>query len=166
MEVVFIRQVAPDHASRPIVLERLALADVMARRHNAFDRRLLQQVRGDDFEVAQRLVAVPEAKLAMQRAARLREYAREVGVDVEDGSGRMRIVYPRASLDTTGDMTLTKGAMVPLEVTLSALDFNGTLAHIYVARAAGTAPANGTELSATASGARARKSTAPAEAGQ
>lgn len=55
-----------------------------------------------------------------------------IGVDALDGSNALRVVYPRASLTTTGDLTLARGAMVPLEVTLGALDDGGVLAHVWV----------------------------------
>lgn len=55
-----------------------------------------------------------------------------IGVDVADGQRRLRFIYPRASLESTGDLTLQRGAMVPLEVTLSALDDAGVMVHIYL----------------------------------
>lgn len=60
-----------------------------------------------------------------------------IGVDAKDGDNHLRFVFPRAQLDTAGDMVLQKGAMVPLEVTLSALDAGGILAHIDVKVAGG-----------------------------
>ncbi len=62
-----------------------------------------------------------------------------VGVDSRDGDNSIRFVYPRATLDSTGDMALTKGAMVPLEVTLSALDDSGVMVHIDVVAGGGAA---------------------------
>jgi hypothetical protein len=64
-----------------------------------------------------------------------------IGVDVADGERRMRLVYPRATIESTGDMTLSKGAMVPLEVTLSALDDAGTMVHVWVGAATGAVAA-------------------------
>jgi len=52
-----------------------------------------------------------------------------IGVDTKDQRG-MRIIFPKASLSDAGDMKITKGSAVPLEVTLSALDVSGVLAHI------------------------------------
>jgi hypothetical protein len=69
-----------------------------------------------------------------------------VAVDARDGERHLRIIYPRANLESTGDMALTRGAMVPLEVTLSALDYNGVLATVYVAQI--TAPPSGDAVSA------------------
>ena len=66
-----------------------------------------------------------------------------VSVDVKDGEGQFRITYSRANLDSAGDMAITKSAVVPLEVTLSALDDNGVMAHVDVKTAGTTAPGNG-----------------------
>lgn len=44
----------------------------------------------------------------------------------------MRVGFSRASLSDAGDMKLTKGAATPLEVTLTALDNAGVLAHVSV----------------------------------
>jgi hypothetical protein len=80
-----------------------------------------------------------------------------VAVDALDGERHLRIIYPRANLESTGDMALTRGAMVPLEVTLSALDYNGVLATVYVAQIA--APPSGDTVSAeTAGGSSGRRS--------
>jgi hypothetical protein len=43
-----------------------------------------------------------------------------------------RIGFTRASLSDAGDMKITKGAAVPLEVTLTALDDAGVLGHVSV----------------------------------
>ena len=69
------------------------------------------------------------------------QIVRAVAVDAEDGDRRLRLVYPRATIESTGDMTLSKGAMVPLEVTLSALDDSGTMVHVYVGAGAATVAA-------------------------
>jgi hypothetical protein len=60
-----------------------------------------------------------------------------VAVDVLDGASQFRIVYPRATLDSTGDMAITKASVVPLDVTLSALDDAGVMAKIYYKLASG-----------------------------
>ena len=44
----------------------------------------------------------------------------------------MRVGFTRASLTVTGDMTIAKGAAVPLEVTLTALDNAGVMGHVSV----------------------------------
>ena len=49
-----------------------------------------------------------------------------VAVDAKDGDNCLRLIWSRANLDSTGDMQLTKGAAVPLDVTLSALDNAGS----------------------------------------
>ncbi len=53
-----------------------------------------------------------------------------VGIDSADADRVLRIVFPRASLSDAGDMQLQRGAAVPLDVTLSALDDAGILASI------------------------------------
>lgn len=62
-----------------------------------------------------------------------------IAVDARDGDNQLRLVFPRAQLDSAGDMVLQKGAMVPLEVTLSALDAGGILAHVEVKVGGGAA---------------------------
>ena len=61
-----------------------------------------------------------------------------IAVDSKDGDAGIRFTFPRATLESTGDMQLTKGAIVPLDVTLSALDSAGVLVHIDVTTATGT----------------------------
>jgi hypothetical protein len=51
-------------------------------------------------------------------------------VDAKDGANQFRIGFTRANLDSAGDMQLQKGAAVPLDVTLAALDDAGTLARV------------------------------------
>lgn len=53
-----------------------------------------------------------------------------VGVDAADGDRVLRIVFPRANLTDAGDMQIQRGAAVPLDVTLSALDYGGVLADV------------------------------------
>jgi hypothetical protein len=59
-----------------------------------------------------------------------------VGIDSADADRVLRIVFPRASLSDAGDMQLQRGAAVPLDVTLSALDDAGNLARITLGPAA------------------------------
>jgi hypothetical protein len=70
-----------------------------------------------------------------------------VSVDVLDGTNRFRLTYPRANLSTTGDMVLSKSAVVPLDITLAALDAGGVLAHIDTLAVATAAPLVTTEPS-------------------
>lgn len=49
-----------------------------------------------------------------------------VAVEAKDGDNILRMIWRRANLDSTGDMALTKGAAVPLDITLSALDEGGS----------------------------------------
>jgi hypothetical protein len=53
-----------------------------------------------------------------------------VAIDAKDGDNTFRIAFTRATLDSAGDMQLQKGAMVPLDVTLKALDDSGVMAHV------------------------------------
>lgn len=53
-----------------------------------------------------------------------------VGIDSADGERVLRIVFEHASLSDAGDMQITRGATVPLECTLTALESNGTIAKI------------------------------------
>ena len=53
-----------------------------------------------------------------------------VGIDSADAERVFRLAFGRASLSAAGDMQLSRGAAVPLDVTLSALDDAGKLANI------------------------------------
>jgi hypothetical protein len=53
-----------------------------------------------------------------------------VGIDARDAERVLRIAFGRASLSDAGDMQITRGAAVPLDCTLSALDDAGDLATI------------------------------------
>ncbi|MDR1999456.1 MAG: hypothetical protein LBQ06_05890 [Frankiaceae bacterium] len=67
------------------------------------------------------------------------------GIDSADADRVLRIIFPRCSLTDAGDMQIQRGAAIPLDCTLSALEDNGILAHIMIGetgedtRAAGTA---------------------------
>lgn len=61
-----------------------------------------------------------------------------IAVDAKDGDSIFRVGYTRATLDSVGDLQLQKGAAVPLDVTLSALDDAGTLCTVYVKVGAAT----------------------------
>jgi hypothetical protein len=66
------------------------------------------------------------------------EYA--VGIDSRDGNSILRINFLRATLSDSGDMQIQRGAVVPLDVTLSALDYGGVLGHITKAGTTGASP--------------------------
>jgi hypothetical protein len=53
-----------------------------------------------------------------------------IGIDSADAERTFRIAFSRASLSAAGDMQLTRGAAVPLDVTLSALDDAGVLGYV------------------------------------
>src|SRR5215467_8167356 len=79
-----------------------------------------------------------------------------VGIDSADGDSVLRIAFSRASLSDAGDMQITRGATVPLECTLTALEDNGSLATILVGSASGaltrTPSGNGTGAPAVGNG--------------
>jgi hypothetical protein len=66
-----------------------------------------------------------------------------VGIDSADADRVFRLVFGRASLSSAGDMQLTRGAAVPLDVTLSALDDAGKLANIKLGPREDDASGNG-----------------------
>jgi hypothetical protein len=53
-----------------------------------------------------------------------------VAIDSADAERNFRIGFGRASLSDAGDMQLTRGAAVPLDCTLSALDDGGVLGRV------------------------------------
>jgi hypothetical protein len=50
-----------------------------------------------------------------------------LGIDSRDGERALRVIFPRASLSDAGDMPINRGAAVPLDCTLSALETDGVL---------------------------------------
>jgi hypothetical protein len=58
-----------------------------------------------------------------------------VAIDSRDGDRVLRLGFPRSSLSAAGDMQIQRGAAVPLDVTLSALDNAGVLATVQVGAA-------------------------------
>jgi hypothetical protein len=77
-----------------------------------------------------------------------------IGIDSADAERTFRIAFTRASLSAAGDMQLTRGAAVPLDVTLSALDDGGVLGYVKLgprdsaARIAARAKASGSAKTA------------------
>jgi hypothetical protein len=55
-----------------------------------------------------------------------------VGIDAADGTRVMRMIIGKARLSAAGNMAITRGAAVPLDVTLTALDQAGTLMTVLV----------------------------------
>ena len=53
-----------------------------------------------------------------------------MAIDTRDGDTVFRLAFGRASLSDAGDMQITSGAAVPLDVTLSALDDGGLLGYV------------------------------------
>jgi hypothetical protein len=50
-----------------------------------------------------------------------------IGLDVEDGPNRIRMIFPRVQLNATGDMQFQRGSLAVLDVTFAALETEGTL---------------------------------------
>jgi hypothetical protein len=74
-----------------------------------------------------------------------------VGIDSADAERTFRIAFSRASLSAAGDMQLTRGAAVPLDVTLSALDDGGILGYVKLGpRSSGAAPLDSKSVKARA----------------
>ena len=65
-----------------------------------------------------------------------------IGIDSADAERVFRMAFGRASLSAAGDMQITRGAAVPLDVTLSALDDGGKLAKVQLGPS-GTDEGNG-----------------------
>ena len=59
-----------------------------------------------------------------------------VGIDSRDGDRVLRVIFLRSNLSDAGDMPISRGAVVPLDVTLSALETNGVLARVKLGPAA------------------------------
>src|SRR5215471_2644490 len=70
-----------------------------------------------------------------------------ISIDSRDGNRVLRVTFPRASLSDAGDMAITRGAVVPLDCTLSALETAGVLANIQLGPSVAGQP-----LSASANG--------------
>jgi len=65
-----------------------------------------------------------------------------VSIDSADADRVLRITFPRASLSDAGDMQIQRGAAIPLDCTLSALDYGGVLADVKLGRNPAFAPAD------------------------
>ena len=68
--------------------------------------------------------------LAMELRSDSPQHLYAVGIDSRDAERVLRLAFGRASLSDAGDMQITRGAVVPLDCTLSALDDAGVLANI------------------------------------
>lgn len=74
-----------------------------------------------------------------------------VAVAARDGNRVLRIGFLRATLTDAGDMQIQRGAVIPLDVTMAALETSGQLAHIQLGRATAgpmAASANGVQTEA------------------
>jgi hypothetical protein len=63
-----------------------------------------------------------------------------VGIDSRDGDRVLRVIFLRANLTDAGDMPISRGAVVPLDCTLSALETNGVLALVKLGPAEADTP--------------------------
>lgn len=94
----------------------------------------------------------PDGEIDMEVRTDSPQHIYAVGIDSADADRVLRIVFPRASLSDAGDMQLQRGAAVPLDVTLSALDDGGRLAQILLGpsgKATGTAQSADAFVAAT-----------------
>lgn len=72
--------------------------------------------------------------LHMQVRSDSQQHIHAIAIESRDGDQLLQIWFPRASLSDAGDMEITSGAAVPLDVTLSGLDHNGVLMDLRLAR--------------------------------
>jgi hypothetical protein len=63
-----------------------------------------------------------------------------IAIDSRDAERVLRISFTRASLTSAGDMAITRGSLVPLDCTLSALDNAGQLGRVQLGAAAAVTP--------------------------
>jgi hypothetical protein len=63
-----------------------------------------------------------------------------ISIDSRDGNRVLRVSFLRASLSDAGDMAISRGAVVPLDVTLSALETSGSLARVQLGKADAALP--------------------------
>src|ERR1700749_664800 len=66
-----------------------------------------------------------------------------IGLDIKDAGMVTRIVFGRSQLSDTGDVQFQRGSAIGWEVTLSAMDENGVLAHLMSGPEDGIASAEG-----------------------
>jgi hypothetical protein len=107
-----------------------------------------------------------DGEISMEVRSDAPQHIYAVGIDSRDAERVLRITFPRASLTTVGDMQIQRGAAIPLDVTLSALDDAGLLADVKLGPAPEIEPMGAASLSSSARAQRARARTAaPASAG-
>jgi len=93
-----------------------------------------------------------------------------VSIDSRDGERVLRLTFTRANLSDAGDMPITRGAVVPLDCTLSALEDAGSLARVQLGPAEADTPLgapsrNGSGVSAGAAAPARRRRKARAGGG-
>jgi hypothetical protein len=72
----------------------------------------------------------PDGSLDMDVRTDSAGHTYAVGIDSRDGNRVIRITFFRANLSDAGDMPIQRGAVVPLDCTMSALESNGRLCNI------------------------------------
>lgn len=92
---------------------------------------------------ADEVTADSDGALEMELRTDSPQHLHAIGIDSADGDRVFRVVFGRASLSDAGDMQLTRGAAVPLDVTLSALDDAGRLAIVQLGPREADDEANG-----------------------
>jgi hypothetical protein len=75
--------------------------------------------------------------LSMQVRTDDQPHVYALGIDSQDGDQVFRIAFTRATLTTTNDMKITRGEVIPLDVTLTAMDDAGVLGTILLGPPAG-----------------------------
>jgi hypothetical protein len=85
-----------------------------------------------------------DGSLAMDIRTDQPQHLYAIGIDSADAERVLRIGFTRASLSDAGDMQIQRGAAVPLDCTLSALDDSGVIASVLLGPAtAGAVAASG-----------------------
>ena len=72
----------------------------------------------------------PDGSVDMEVRSDSPQHLYAVGIDAADAERVLRLGFTRASLTDAGDMQIERGAAVPLDATLSALDDSGLLADV------------------------------------
>jgi hypothetical protein len=92
---------------------------------------------------ADRPVEAADGSLELELRSDSPTHLYAIAVDTRDGDRVFRVAFGRGSLSDAGDMAITSGAAVPLDVTLSALDDAGVLGLIQLGPAEDPGNGNG-----------------------
>lgn len=110
---------------------------------------VMWQLNGDTIALyfdADPVDAATDGSLTMPIRSDTPQHLYAIAIDAKDGDRVLRIGFTRASLSAAGDMQIQRGAAIPLDVTLTALDDAGLLATVMLG--SGTAAAGNGALSA------------------